>query len=344
MAVSASSEVSAVGLNRLRMRRWWLVATIALTVCPFVAAVGLAPAGSAPAGTALVWLLFVGSSVHVASSAWFYSLAEVRAHMRLHLTRYVRVPVGLVIGTATLTSALSPNATTWLLLAFFAWQFFHFQKQNLGIAALACAAGSAGRLTVWERRALIGTGVGGIAALIGHPELLQLHHIGVSLRALFVVGGCLFSISAAVGVTALIRRPVSGRPTAFTIIYLSSLLFFTPVWLFGSPYAAVAGLTIAHGLQYLLLIGLLAAAPTPGRPAALNLMILLNIALILGLALNQASHLHGTSALGKALFGAYLGIVMTHFVIDAGLWRLRDNFPRTFLAQRLPYLLQPASS
>jgi len=30
---------------------------------------------------------------------------------------------------------------------------------------------------------------------------------------------------------------------------------------------------------------------------------------------------------------------MAHFVIDAGLWRLRDSFPRRFLASRTPYLL-----
>jgi hypothetical protein len=30
---------------------------------------------------------------------------------------------------------------------------------------------------------------------------------------------------------------------------------------------------------------------------------------------------------------------MAHFVIDAGLWRLRDEFPRTFLRDSLPYLL-----
>jgi len=29
-------------------------------------------------------------------------------------------------------------------------------------------------------------------------------------------------------------------------------------------------------------------------------------------------------------------------VIDAGLWRLRDSFPRRFLASRMPYLLRPA--
>lgn len=45
---------------------------------------------------------------------------------------------------------------------------------------------------------------------------------------------------------------------------------------------------------------------------------------------------------GRLLFGGYLGAVMAHFVVDAGLWRLRDRFPRAFLADRVPYLV-PAS-
>lgn len=39
------------------------------------------------------------------------------------------------------------------------------------------------------------------------------------------------------------------------------------------------------------------------------------------------------------LFGAYPGAVMAHFMIDAGLWRLRDPFPRAFLARHVPSLV-----
>lgn len=66
---------------------------------------------------------------------------------------------------------------------------------------------------------------------------------------------------------------------------------------------------------------------------------LINVALILGLGLNRASHLHGATGIGRAIFGIYLGLNCAHFVVDAGLWRLRDEFPRSFLTQRLPYLL-----
>ena len=123
-----------------------------------------------------------------------------------------------------------------------------------------------------------------------------------------------------------------------------ALLFFVPVFVFASPYAAVGGLTIAHGAQYLLLMGAVAGGGSPstasGLSRVLSIALLVNIALIGGGMLEVASHLHGHAGLVRGLYGAYLGVVMAHFVIDAGLWRLRDPFPRKFLASRAPYLLR----
>jgi hypothetical protein len=127
-------------------------------------------------------------------------------------------------------------------------------------------------------------------------------------------------------------------------VYLSSLGFFAPVFLFHSPYAAVAGMTIAHGFQYLILVGLVANGE-PRRPnRAIGLAAFLNIALVGGIALSAASHLHGGPTAARLLFGAYLGLVMTHFVVDADLWRLRNPFPRAFLSSRIPYLVAPATT
>lgn len=175
---------------------------------------------------------------------------------------------------------------------------------------------------------------------MGHPELLRLApHLRV--HGLFAAGALVFLVSVVAGLVAVARRPVAARPGAFVVVYTSSLLFFAPVLAFSSPYAAVAGLTIAHGLQYLLLLGMLAGAPVESATGPrLGVLVLVNIALVGGLLLNQASHLHTAHGLPRALYGAYLGLVMAHFVVDAGLWRLRDEFPRAFLGQRLPYLLQ----
>jgi hypothetical protein len=128
------------------------------------------------------------------------------------------------------------------------------------------------------------------------------------------------------------------------VVSLTSLCFFAPVFLFHSAYAAVAGMTIAHGLQYLVLVGMMSAGGGRGGRGAdrvVGVAAFVTIALIGGLALSVASHLHGGPAAERVLFGLYLGLVMTHFVVDAGLWRLRQPFPRALLASRLPYLVPP---
>src|SRR5437764_1245561 len=105
------------------------------TLGAFALTIGLAPAGSTSPSRGLQWLLFVASSVHVASTGWFFTLPEVRAHAGAHKGRYVVGPAILVATTAVTAVLVAPGRFTWLLLGFFGWQFFHFQKQNLGMAA-----------------------------------------------------------------------------------------------------------------------------------------------------------------------------------------------------------------
>lgn len=111
---------------------------------------------------------------------------------------------------------------------------------------------------------------------------------------------------------------------------------------FSSPYAAVGGMTLAHGLQYLLLVTVVAGsepAGIPGRPARqfFRLAALVNVALIGGAGLSLASHLHSAAPAGRLVFGCYLGLTMTHFVIDAGIWRMRDPLARKFVTESLPF-------
>jgi hypothetical protein len=341
--------------------RTWLCGTIVLTLGGFAAAIALAPPASAPPAQALAWLLFVGSSVHVASTGWLYTLPGVRRHARRHAGRLVWLPVGLITGSAAAAAALSPSVMAWCLLPYYAWQFFHFQKQNLGLAALAASSGQAARgragpaLRPAERRAIMAAGYAGIAGLITHPGLLQLT-INTRLTWLYPVAAVAFAAAVAAGLGCLARqvaRLAWRGAFPFCVVFLTSLGFFLPVFVLRSPYAAVGGMTIAHGLQYLLLIALVAAGHRPetgqtvagpalaGRVVALAL--LANIALVGGAFLSAASHLHGAAWPGRLAFGAYLGAVMAHSVIDASVWRLRDPFPRAFLAARVPGLV-PARS
>ncbi|HEX3924394.1 MAG TPA: hypothetical protein VHY31_19070 [Streptosporangiaceae bacterium] len=341
------------------MARVWLCGTNALTLGAFAVAVALGPPASAPPARALAWLLFVGSSVHVASTGWLYTLPEVRRHAREHAGRLIWLPVALIIGAAAVAAAVSPSVMAWCLLPYYTWQFFHFQKQNLGLAALAASSGRAasgraarGRagpaLRPAERRAIMAAGYAGIAGLITHPGLLQLG-INTRLTWLYPVAVTAFAVAVAAGLGCVAQRLARGAAFSFGVIFLTSLGFFLPVFVLRSPYAAVGGMTIAHGLQYLLLVTLVAVGRRPearqsetGRAVAgraVTLALLANVALVGGVVLSAASHLHGAAWAGRLAFGAYLGAVMAHFVIDASVWRLRDPFPRAFLAARVPGLL-----
>src|ERR1700689_3008732 len=75
VAVEAETIVGGAGA-----RRAWLLATVALTLAALAGAVALGPGASAAPGRALAWLLFLGSSVHVAGTGWLYTLADVRGH------------------------------------------------------------------------------------------------------------------------------------------------------------------------------------------------------------------------------------------------------------------------
>jgi hypothetical protein len=319
--------------------RRWLAATVCLTVGAATAAVLLAPSGSAPPAEGLAFLLFIGSSVHVASTGWFYTVPQVRAHMKGHPARYWWCPLALITGVGVIAMATPKAVLYWLLLPYFGWQFYHFQKQNLGIAALAAASRRIAPLTRPERRALIAAGLATVAGLVTRPARLQLP-LPQLLHGPAVAGPPLaFAACLACGVAALARRPRAQRPAAFCVAYLTALAFGLPAFAFSSPYAAVAGLTVAHGLQYLLLMGLVTAGPAGGSRRLVQLAVLGNIALLGGSALSLASDGLTGNAAARALFGIFLGAVMAHFVVDAGLWRMRDEFPRAFLGGRLPYLV-----
>jgi hypothetical protein len=321
-----------------RAARAWLWATVALTSAAFAGAVALAPPASAPPDRGLDWVLFIGSSAHVASTVWFYTLRDIRSYAASRPWRFRRVPVALVLAGAAAAALLPESVVTWLLLPFFGWQFFHFQKQNLGLAALAASSGGTPALRPAERHALVASGGAGICALLARPALLQLQ-VNPRLELLFPLSALAFGLAVLAGLALLGRRRPADRPAGFCVAYLMALFFSLPVFLFASPYAAVGGMTIAHGLQYLLLGGVVAAGDPRPTSRMLRLAALGNIAVVGGAVLEAASHLHGSVPAGRLLFGAYLGAVMAHFVIDAGLWRLRDPFPRAFLSERVPYLV-----
>jgi hypothetical protein len=322
--------------------RVWIWTSLLLTLSAVVAAILLAPAGNVAPVRSLTLLLFLGSSVHVATTGYFLTEADIRSHMAQHRTRYVCIPVLLIVLGAALASIVPVRELKWILLVYFAWQFFHFHKQNLGMVALASTSSRLRGPSSAERWAVSVASLFGITGLLARPGLLQLGNRS-PFSGLYFLALLGFICAVLSGMALLSVRVRRERSAGFKATYLMALFFFGPVFLFHSPYAAVGGMTIGHGLQYLFLVGLVAAGRGRGSCRAVGLALLLNLGLLGGLLLSVASHLHNAPAIGRAVFGAYLGVAMTHFVIDGGIWRLSEPFPRTFMTSRVPFLVPPVA-
>ena len=281
-------------------------------------------------------IIFLGGDFHVASSGFLYTLPEVRAHFRDEPGRYLIAPVVLVCSFSAAAVAF-PGRWRHLFLFMQLWQWFHYQKQNVGMVALTGSAFGHRSMARAERWSVVGCGVFGIAALTAKLGWYSgVFTTGVSELVDIGLAGYLGCVALAVYNVA--RRP--DRSWRWVAMYAVAIGFFAPVFLFDSVLAAATSIAIAHGFQYLVIMGGLAASEAHPRRPWQNLAIWLGIACALAFAVRPMwRHLDVTDSRSLALFGAYQGFLYWHFVLDAGIWRLRDPWNRRFMGAHLPYLL-----
>ena len=118
------------------------------------------------------------------------------------------------------------------------------------------------------------------------------------------------------------------------------MLFYLPLFVFRNAQLAVGSYAMAHGLQYLIFMGYVAAVPR----AALARRAIALVACV-GLIGGLLQILQREAPFGDwrmPVFGAYLGIVMWHFLLDDGMWRLSEPFQRAYMGERFAFLRPPA--
>ncbi len=302
--------------------RRFLAGAAMATLAPLALTPAVAHGATSRTPEILGVLVVVAYTGHVAATGHLWRAPEVRALVRARPARLVVLPVAIVFassaGALVLPSPLEPA----LLLGFFAWQFTHFQRQNLGLVALVGTRWGAAPMTVGERRLVAVAGAAGTAALVARPALLGLPHqllpmqLATDISAVSRVGYCACLVVAAL---AAWRAAV---PTAVAVARLTAVLFVAPLFVFGTPGAAVTGMVIAHGLQYHWAVGWRTGSSRAGGSRWHGWARLGALAVIGGTALQAMSEQRGTAApAGRLLYGAYLGVVMAHFALDAALWR-----------------------
>jgi hypothetical protein len=279
-------------------------------------------------------LVFLGGNGHVALTAFFYTDRRLWGFFREHRVRYALVPLGLVLGAGfawTLGAPVAPH----LLLAYLVWQTYHYMRQNQGILAFVASATGTGP-TGWLERVTLNLGVSaGILGLVRQMALQQ----GTVLEgheALLYQAGLITYLWVPVfaALAILDNRRILRSPARLACLLLCAA-FYLPTFLFDDMPSAILGYALAHGLQYFVFMGY-AAYQNGSGAATTRLLVLLLICLSLGSAMMLMGD---RSVAAEFVFGCYLGLVMAHFVVDAGLWRLSQRFQRDYLRQSFGFVI-----
>ena len=285
---------------------------------------------------AIVVLSFIGNNFHVAASSWFFTDREMRGHFRRYPWRYMVVPVLLVIGCALLFQFADKPVRSWTLAAFFAWQLWHYQKQNVGVLSFVAAGTGSGPLSVWERRTLAAAAVAGILGFF------SLNRIGLGdwaqqFAVAHQLGAVVYLAVPVLFATAVAKTPALAGCRLRLAFLAMGASFFLPTYLFDDPMSATMGYALAHGLQYVVFMGIVSVRRK--GPAA-SLATLLGLSVLGALLLNAAVAAPDIADLpyGLAIYGVFVGTVMSHFVLDAGIWRLREPFQRGYMRERFSFV------
>jgi hypothetical protein len=325
---------------RVRSVAWplFLIAAAAATLLPLAIvpwAHRLAP-DSESALQLLVALNFIGANFHVATTGWFYADPQMRGHFRAHPRRYLVVPALLIVASALAFEFVPAPMRGWLLLGFLSWQLWHYQKQNVGLLSFVAAGTGSGPLSVWERRTLM---LSAVAGVLGFFSLNPIGLPGWSAEFAWAhqLGAAVYLLSPIMVAITLLKTPALRANRLRLGFLLVGAGFFLPTYLFDNATSATLGYAIAHGLQYLVFMAVVGAKRRP--IGSLALMAVIGGA---GALLLNAGIMAPDAGLdyGNALYGAFVGTVMAHFVLDAGIWRLREPFQRGYMRDRFSFVFQ----
>ncbi len=283
-----------------------------------------------PITAGLVALVVAAFGVaHVPTTAAFYFDPELRPYLLGHTGRFVVAPLA-VIPAAGAFAWLAPVGMLQVALAgFIGWQIHHFTRQNLGMLAFLFCSRQMPGLTVDERRFLWATEAVGLLGMV--PMLPLYSSVPFTHgRPFWLVGAVVLVASAGWLVTHRPADPVRAR--ALTMAWA----FYLPLYLFpGDVVPAVISFGAAHGLQYLVMMGHLSVGRAP-RQWWRWLAGIATLAIVGRWVLEWAGDQRGTDL--RWLYGMGVGVTMVHFIVDAGVWKLRDPAQRAYMRRRFAFL------
>jgi hypothetical protein len=320
-------------------------------------------------------LVFLGGG-HVWITAAFYFDRRARAVMGLRPKWYYLLPAAVIACTTALYVALPLAGRQLAYSLFFLSAFWHHARQNVGAFAFLTRAWQLRPMSPAERHVLTWSFVGGMLSTVRFTPLPPA--VAGLGPVCYAAGLGTFLLTTALAVWLALREYRASGRLQRPVIFLALATFFWPLAVFGN-YTAAVSVGVAHALQYyLFLYYVLYRAPAElgsslllgraakllgidavgdGREVAgwprLPLMIAGGLALVLPFAILGVLSYGGMSLLkgfpdyfrnhlDALAYGLYMGWVITHYLVDARIWRMSDPEVRSYHQRSFAFLSAPA--
>lgn len=267
---------------------------------------------------------------HTMSTFALYFDRSIRPLFRQDPVRFFYAPVVLAISLPLFFWVAPEQITSLFLVAAGGWAVFHVSRQNIGVMAFTCAARGRPGPTRDERQVLTLVGVAATVGIMSYSDVLPKTGLAVFQPSLQLASILLTIATAVIAVPLLWGR---RHDLVCGAIFAQALLFFAPVFFLATDGTLTYG--AAHALQYLVFMAFLIKYRTPGEEAPLRgfLVTAVLITVVGAVVLRTLYRVSFDPAIGLAF-----AFVITHFLMDGSIWRLRKPFQREYAAKRFAFL------
>ena len=314
----------------------------------FFIAVGMSSTSTASVQNTKVLLLLIGA-IHVPATSLLYIDRDFLRLIPANRTRYLYLPIALSIGSGVLFAFGGRVSQVYVYLMFWAWQAYHYGRQNIGVYSFAALA-QGWRPRQAEKRVLQ------VATACGVCGTFKILAMGIAPSYLHGVFDALYRAGywAFIGVLLVSAHVFLKNRKDFSpmkaLFFFTFVLFFFPIFLWSNVDGAFFSYAIGHGAQYLVFMTVLSVNIGKNgdrRDVLLGMMAVGVFVILVGMASYYATTLKGSDWTGGSatwgrlldfMVGISIGTTIAHFVIDAGAWRLSQSSAKDFVARRFAFL------
>jgi hypothetical protein len=290
-----------------------------------------------------------------------YLLVDTRELVGVPRPLLTLLAIPLLLMTATVAVLMS--SPLWMVTAFMLFYTFfgmwHFGRQNFGVVAFATRISYRRPMGKFERFALNAGNVAGLLAgyHIFAPVLFTLNPQTWPLDlsrvdpvfSLFRYGGlAIYAVLIPCTLYYLVANWRRHEPFAL-VIFLGCVFFFLPTYLSTDPLLVLVAWAVAHGLQYVLILGLHAAGRATGQPERRSVwpLLLFTVVVLGGVILWRVSgriQLDGGDTEIRLAVSFVVAITLAHYWVERYLWKFSSPERRAWLEQSFRFLSLPKTT